>query len=312
MSLLDKYQSLLGKRIGLFQFMDAFSDEDECLELYFQLKFAGSNCRKCGRPVIDNYVRISRKNKDGISKKAFRCRSCHVYIYPLSDTIFRKSSIPLKDVLYIIFNICLTKSSISATRITQTIPISYKTAHKLMMLIRMVLYNNEKYKMGGEIEVDEAFIGKGSKVYNWSGISTRKQPIVGIIQRETKHLRLFLVPNRTSSTMTKLIRRNVEDGASIYTDSWKGYNNLSKYYRHEIVDHSRGEYVRGDAHTNTIENVWGTFKRNLRKAHIQISDKYVQLYLDEACWRHNSRGKLPIHLFSEILIRTFFSPYTII
>lgn len=302
--LLKNYELLTNQKIGMCDFLNIFSNNDDCLELYFSLKFSTCDCVKCGRSVISNYTRIGRKNENGVPKKAFRCRSCHTYIYPLSDSAFSGSTIPLKDIFFLIYILC--GRGTSALEIASTIGISYKTAHKIMMQIRQSLYSTNKSKMEGDIEVDEAFIGKGSKAYNWSGISTHKQPIIGLIDRKTKQARLFLVPNRSAITIHKLIRNNVADGSTIYTDSWRGYTHLSKFYNHEVVDHSKREFVRGDAHTNNIESLWGQFKRNLRRSHIKISDKYVQFYLNEACWRHNSKGIPQMKLFSEILIRTFF------
>lgn len=113
---------------------------------------------------------------------------------------------------------------------------------------------------------------------------------------------------RNTRYINKLIRDNIEVGSTIYTDSWRGYSDLSKDYNHEFVDHSKREYVRGNVHTNTIENIWGQFKRNIRKAHIKITDKYVQLYVNEACWRHNNRGRNKMELFNEVLKSTFSCP----
>lgn len=190
--------------------------------------------------------------------------------------------------------------------VTRRLGLSYKTVHKTMMRIRSILNSTYQSKMKGIVEVDEAFIGKGSKVYNWSSISTRKQPIVGILERETGFIRLFLVEDRKLPTIRKLILDNVELKSTVYTDGWRGYNCLSEYYTHETVDHSRREFVRGNVHTNSIENFWGRMKRNIRGAHIKITAKYVQEYMNEACWKNNSRGKSNIQLFDEIVVRSFF------
>lgn len=177
--------------------------------------------------------------------------------------------------------------------------------HRLMMLIRECLLGGRVDKMKGIIEIDEAFLGKGNKSYNWSAISTRKQPIIGMIERDTKKCRLFLVPDRKADTLESLILNNVEPGSTIFTDSWKGYFGLSKYYTHEFVDHSKREFVRGNVHTNSIESIWRHMKRNIRGAHIKITERYVQQYINEACWRHNTRGESTMKLFSEILVRSF-------
>ncbi len=303
----DAYKSIVNQKVSLLSFLNTFSNEDDCLQLYFDLKFDGHNCKKCGRPIVLNYFRVWRKNKNGITKKSFRCKSCHTHIYPLSDTIFRNSALSLTSIFCIIFLMSDSKNNISAMEVSRELDVSYKTAHKVMMLIRRLLIATNKVKMKGVIEVDEAFIGKGSKVYNWSSISTRKQPIIGLIERDTGMVRVFLVKDRKTETIRKLILDNVELGSTIYTDSWRGYNCLSEYYTHESVDHSKREYVRGKVHTNSIENFWRHLKRNLRGVHIKITDLYVQEYVNEACWKRNSKGKRNIQLFNEILILSFFS-----
>lgn len=309
MPLIDSYKSLVNQRINVMKFLDTFSSEEECLELYFNLKFTDLNCQKCGRPIVSNYSRVMRGNSNGVPKKAFRCRSCRTYIYPLSNTVFTRSTIPLNKLFFIIYILSNPTTSASSIDIASQSGIAYKTAHRLSMLIRKVMFSRAKSKMAGIIEIDEAFIGGGSKWYNWSKISTRKQPIIGMIERGSGHIRIFLVENRSAATINKLIHDNIETGSTIYTDSWKGYAAIPKYYTHDSVDHSKREYVRGNVHTQNIESFWGTFKRNLRKTHIKISAKYVQLYVDEACWRRNNRGKSQMQLFDDALRRTFFSGF---
>lgn len=299
--IVSDYRYLIASnKVSLHEFWDAFSSDSDCLLLYFNLKYENCDCRICHRPVVSSYSRV----KD---KRAFRCRSCHLVIFPLSDTIFRGSSIPLHSAFGTLFKFCF--SPMSATEANLYLGTTYKTAHSFMMLTRSVLFNRQKNKMSGTVEVDEAFIGTGNKCYNWSGISTYKKPIIGLVERETKHARIFLLPNRNATTLNKIIRSNVESGSAVYTDSWKGYNDLSKWYTHEFVNHSNREYVRGVVHTQTIENIWSILKRNLRKHHIKITDKFVNLYMDEACWRYNCKSKKPMELFNEILLCTMFSPY---
>lgn len=305
---LQKAQSVNCQKISIFKFYELFPTDDICLDFYFKVLFLDKNCTKCGRSVIENYNRISRKNNNGVPKKAYRCRSCKTYIYPLSNTVFRQSTIPLTSIFSAIFTFCISRSSHSAIDMVGRTNVTYKTAHKLMMLIRMTLFPKLDNKMKGIIEVDEAFLGKGSSFNNWGGICTKKQIIIGLRERETKQVRMYVVPNRSSKTIHKLIKDNVEFGSTIYTDSWRGYNGLSEKYIHETVDHSKKEFVRGDVHTNGIESAWSYLKRNIRKAHIKITDKYIQLYLNEAMWRHNSKDKSTMQLFSEILKSSSFSP----
>jgi len=150
------------------------------------------------------------------------------------------------------------------------------------------LFLPEKITLSGIIEIDEAFVGKGKQWSRWGSISTRKAPVIGLIERGGRVV-IKAIPDRTRNTILAIIEEYVEAGSTIYTDGWKGYNRLPKKYKHDFVVHSDRQYADGDVHTNNIENVWGYFKKSIRNAHHHISDKHVQLYLDEASWKFNNR-----------------------
>jgi len=53
----------------------------------------------------------------------------------------------------------------------------------------------------------------------------------------------------------------IAPGSTVYTDSAKCYNFLEEVgYRHESVNHSQGEYVRGGVHQNRAEAIWSLLK----------------------------------------------------
>jgi ISXO2-like transposase domain len=58
------------------------------------------------------------------------------------------------------------------------------------------------------------------------------------------------------------------------------------------VKHSASEYVRGDVHTNTIDNVFSIFKRGMRGIYQHCSEKHLHRYLAEYDFRYNTREKL--------------------
>ncbi len=64
---------------------------------------------------------------------------------------------------------------------------------------------------------------------------------------------------------------------------------FEKYKRNAKVNHSIGEYTRGDVHTNTIEGFWGIFKRAFIGSYHQLSKKYLQAYIEECCFKYNNR-----------------------
>ena len=74
------------------------------------------------------------------------------------------------------------------------------------------------------------------------------------------------------------------------TDEHAAYRGLDhEFSGHETVAHSRGEYVREDAHTNTLERAFSLFKRQIVGAHHHVSPEHLERYWDEFEWKYNRR-----------------------
>ena len=75
------------------------------------------------------------------------------------------------------------------------------------------------------------------------------------------------------------------------TDGYVMYAFLSKgtEFTHVVVDHKKGEYVKGSFHTNGIENFWSLLKRGIIGIFHQVSPQHLQRYCDEFAARYNSR-----------------------
>lgn len=94
------------------------------------------------------------------------------------------------------------------------------------------------------------------------------------------------------STMRDFLDANVEAGSTLYTDDTataRGIPDLFNRLNHESVNHSVGEYVRGQAHTNGVESFWSMLKRGYQGTYHQMSAKHLQRYITEFAGRHNVR-----------------------
>jgi transposase-like protein len=91
-------------------------------------------------------------------------------------------------------------------------------------------------------------------------------------------------------TLAPEIRATVEPGSHIYTDALKSYLGLSTDYTHEMIDHAI-EFVRGNVHTNNIENFWSLVKRTLKGTYVSVDPAHLDRYLDEQAFRFNERDK---------------------
>lgn len=282
----------------IISFLEVFT-EDECYQYILNLIFPKNEvyCVFCG--LANPY-----KTKGNNNKIRYRCRSglCGDF-YLKSLTIFKNSKLSFRQIFFIIYLNSVNKKNQSSVQFAKNIGITQKTAWGIQSIIRQQYFQDES-KLGGVVEVDEAFVSKNpsSKLkIKWGGISTRKEPILGLIERGGE-VKAFCVPNRKKETVIEMIKKYVEPGTTIYTDGYAGYRSLENHgYKHDWVEHSTREYVRGDCHTNSIEGFWSHFKKSIRNAHHSVSVKHLPTYLNEAVFKYNNRSLTQMERFDKIL-----------
>jgi len=105
-------------------------------------------------------------------------------------------------------------------------------------------------------------------------------------------------------TYDRIIEEMVTKDAVIVTGESNSYNDVKKSgHLHESINHSKGQYVDGDVHTNTIEGFWGQFKINRGNSRYFNAERMSQLYLDEFSFRYSHRKSnlaLPVLIFSKV------------
>lgn len=90
-----------------------------------------------------------------------------------------------------------------------------------------------------------------------------------------------------AKTLHNFIKNNVEQNTQVFTDNFTGYKGLSDY-QHQTVNHSVGEYIKGQAHTNGIESFWALLKRRYYGIFHHMSFKHLHRYVSECTFRHNT------------------------
>ncbi|MBI2590628.1 MAG: IS1595 family transposase [Candidatus Blackburnbacteria bacterium] len=275
-------------KFSLNEFWNRFPDGDSCLEEIKNQRFpSGIHCSVCNKTT--NHYKLK-------SRMCYSCEFCRNQVYPLAGTIFEKSTTSLKLWFYAMYIMTQTRSGTSAKQLERMLGVTYKTAWRMFKQIRMLMANTGGIEgngelLDGEIEIDETFIGgKGkNRAFKPNYNEIPKQVVMGMLQRDGK-VYLKHIPNTGKWTLLKQIKDNVSPKAKVYTDEWGGYIQLKYHnYNHQTVNHKSLQFVKGDIHTQNIENVWSILKRGVYGVYRVVSKKYLQAYIDEYAWRYNHR-----------------------
>ncbi|MHB8755594.1 MAG: IS1595 family transposase [Candidatus Acidiferrales bacterium] len=212
-----------------------------------------------------------------------------------AGTVFNDSHLPLTKWFVATLLLCEAKKGMSACQIQRTLGISYKTAWYLCHRIRAAMAQADKPMLSGQIEMDETYVGGKGHGEGIRGRGTKKRPVLGIRQRNGE-LRLFHADEVTGKSLERFLRENVgEDIDVFFTDELQAYRGVARRMgiakKHRMVQHGIKEYVRGEAHTNTIESAFSLFKRGLRGSWHKLSAKHLQAYLEEMTFRFNRRKR---------------------
>lgn len=258
-------------------FKTEYPDDQACLVSVLENRFSNT-CPRCGVVGVTFHPITGRKG--------FVCSECDRHIYPLKDTIFQKSSTSLWNWFYAIYLFSVAKNGVSAKELERHLGVTYKTAWRMCKQIRKLM-EQEDDQLNGDVEVDETY-APSRKHTRLEGRS-KKQIIFGAVERDglakVKH-----VKSSGARVLLAEIDEGIAKGASTYSDEWQAYKTLPKRgYTHATVNHSKLEYVRGTAHTNTIEGFWSQLKRSIDGTYHAVSPKYLQTYVNEFVFRYNLR-----------------------
>ena len=268
---------------GIWDFHSRFPDE-KAAEVYLEnVRWGG--VRRCPRCYSDR-VTVVKNSKP----MPYRCRACRKYFSVRTGTILAESKLPILKWSMAAYLITSSRKGISSVQLGHHLGVTQKTAWFLAHRIRKALVEKSDM-LRAVVEIDETYIGgkeknKHANKRNLNGRGTLgKHPVLGMLERSGR-VKSFPVEGVGSASLKSAIIKNVERGSTLYTDGYRGYQNLPGF-QHEAANHSAGEYVRGKAHTNGIESFWALLKRGYYGTFHHFSRKHLHRYTDEFSSRHN-------------------------
>ena len=255
----------------------------------------GPVCPKCGAGELRQHWLKTQKR--------WQCRDCAKQFSVKVDTIFEDSALKLDKWLTAMWMLANCKNGVSSYEVSRSIGVTQKSAWFMLHRIREAMKNKSIRKLGssgGPVEVDETFVGAKPKnmhanrraklntaLRNWGD---HKSIVVGMLDRDAREVRTKVIPDVKRETLQAEILRQVQDRSTVYTDRHVGYDTLkAAEFVHETVTHL-DEYVRGEVHTQGIENFWSLLKRTLSGTYVAVEPFHLDAYADEQCFRFNNRA----------------------
>ncbi len=283
------------KGLTIIQLMDMFPTEESARTWFEGLIWAdGRHCPHCGS------TKTTECDKEKTHPMPYRCNDCKLYFSARIGTVMEDSKLPFRKWVLAIYLHMTSLKGVSSMKLHRDIGVTQKTAWFMLQRIREAFRRDDDNDlMGGPVEVDETYMGGRRK--NMHGKKRREAEgrgpvdmtaVVGAKDRTKNEVRAQVVDRTDAATLVPFVEGNAAHGAQVYTDDARAYSSLATMlngFSHESVNHSAGEYVRDQAHTNGIESFWSVLKRAHKGVYHKFSVKHLQRYVTDFAGRHNVR-----------------------
>jgi DNA-directed RNA polymerase subunit RPC12/RpoP len=279
-----------------------FATPEACNDFLEQMRWPeGVECVNCGGKRVSKYVKQASVRKSGAragetvpARILYVCLDCKKQFSVTDGTIFNDTHLSLEKWFMAVALMVNAKKGLSALQLKRDIKCAYKTAwylsHRIRKAMGLIELADDE-PLAGTIEADETHMGSKKYDKRRKRGKYEKEPVFGIVERDGRAKTWHVSQPVNRYKVIDKLKDNVSINAkAVYTDDSRLYERMpANVQKHDIVNHSAKEWVRGDVHTCTIDGYWGLLKRGIIGSFHQISVKHLHRYLSEFQFRWNHR-----------------------
>lgn len=286
--------------MNLLNFIIQFPDENSC-----RLKFKsirdeeGVICAKCG----------SKEHYWKKDKWQYECKKCKTRTTLRSGTVMHGSKLPFRYWFVAMHLLTSTKKSFSALELQKQLGHKrYEPIWKMLHKLREAMgKRDETYTLSGQIELDEGFFSteipneqKDKPLKRGRGSQKKTKVLVMVESKESDqkttkrgkprkvgHLKMQVIDNLESKTITPIVEKNVSKDSYINSDDSTSYNKFQEIvieHKAQVIPKDKIGIILPWVHI-TISNA----KRLFTDIYHDIKPEYLQSYLNEFCYKFNRR-----------------------
>ncbi len=304
------------KKGDLVSLTDGTLTEAEARAMLERIRFPnGVHCifTDCGGAEvyrIDVKASVRKNGRSVPERHLFKCKACGRQFSVTKGTIFEDSKIPLRTWIMVMYRMCSSKKGVSAFQIHREYGLTYESAWFMCHRIRWAMTDKEHSLLSGVVEADETYVGgkpRGGPKPMKQAIKEaygRKTQVFGMLERGGRVRATALTGKGIRITQRQVQAAIVENvdvkNTHLMTDEHDYYHGINARLPHGIIRH-KSEYVRGAIHTQGIEGFWAGLKRQLEGTHHHVDAAYLNQYVQEQAFRHNTRRILDRERFASLL-----------
>ena len=283
--------------MNIINFINRFPDEASCIDfIKEQRSQQGIICKKC----------IGSRHYWLENKHSFQCASCGFRTSIRSGTVMENSNLPIRIWMMAITFITATKKGFSATELQKQLGMKrYEPVFRMYHKLRTVMgQRDDRYRLKDMVEYDEAYVGKSTKAQVRSklkrGRGTQKQskvavmaestvleaPELGKLSKSCRYFKMKKIKNLEAKTAQALIKEYIDSNSVLQTDKSTTFSDLSDCIDVHVREISGTK--EGNFNLKWVHIAISNLKKHLQTYHM-ISERMMQNYLDEFCYKLNRR-----------------------